>query len=476
MRRSFRAQLAWRFTSALALATALVAVAGYLALRSVLDRQIEASLLSIASIQASALTDDPSGGMHLHEWDLTPAEASSLRDLNRYIQVWSEDGGSLIRSRYLTRDLPLDRTALALAVEGEIVWREDGFDGARLRSLYYPLGRMGPSHAPHVLQVAAPLGARHRTLYLVRVFLAGVLVVVAGGSFLGSWWLAGRAVRPVHEVIDQTEAIGAGTLGRRISAHADAREYERLVSVLNTMLARIDAAFDAQRRFTADASHELRSPLTALRGELELALRRERSPDEYRRVIASALEETERLSDMAANLLTLARSDAGVIEPHWVSVDLRERVGETLRRLEKRAGEKEIDLRLVPGPPVPAVCDPDLLDQLVWNLVDNAIKFTTRGGHVEVELAGEDGKLVLDVSDTGPGLREGSEEKIFQRFYREDPSHGSVDGTGLGLAIVRAIASAHGGRVRAENRPTGGARFRVWLPGSTDPHALPETQ
>jgi len=323
---------------------------------------------------------------------------------------------------------------------------------------------MGPSHAPHVLEVAAPLEARHRTLYLVRLFLAAVLVMVAGGSFLGSWWLADRAVRPVNEIIDQTEDIGTGTLGRRIRAHADTREYQRLVGVLNTMLDRIDAGFDAQRRFTGDASHELRSPLTALRGELELALRRERDPDEYRRVIASALEETERLSDLAADLLTLARSDAGVMQPRMVLVDLTETAAECIARAGSQAEAKSIELSLSAASPVEGLCDPGLLDRLVWNLLDNAIKFTTPGGRVEVSLRQTEDGVVLEVSDTGPGIPEDLQSRIFDRFQRADVSRSSTDGTGLGLAIVEAIVEAHGGRVTAENRPTGGARFTVTLP------------
>lgn len=466
MTRSFGAQLAYRFTATMASATALVAVVGYLTLRSVLDRQIDASLLSLASIQASALTDDPTGGMHLHEWDLTPEEASSLRDLNRYVQVWSESGESLVRSRYLTDDLPFDRASVDRAIAGEITWHESTLAGVRVRSLYYPLGRMGPTHAPHVLEVAAPLEARHRTLYLVRFFLAGVLVVVAGGTFLGSWWLADRAVRPVHEIIDQTEDMGTGTLGRRIRAHADTQEYKRLVGVLNTMLDRIDAGFGAQRSFTADASHELRSPLTALRGELELALRRERSPDEYRRVIASALEETERLSDLAADLLTLARSDAGVMEPRMEPVDLTERVADCVVRIAGKAEARSIDLQLNTDSPVQAIGDRRLLDRVVWNLLDNAIKFTTPGGRVDLTLATAGGQVVLEVADTGPGIPEGMEQEVFQRFQRADTSRSSTDGAGLGLAIVKAIVEAHGGTVTAETRSTGGARFRLTLPAN----------
>ncbi|MBI4539590.1 MAG: HAMP domain-containing protein [Gemmatimonadetes bacterium] len=467
MIRSFRAQLALRF--AVTMTAAIVAVSGLslLAIREALDRQIDASLLNVASIQAASLTDSPDGQMHFHEWELTPEEAASIRELNRYAQVWSQDGASLLRTRYIVADLPLDGFALRRAAGGELVWAQGRFQGGPIRSLYYPLGRLGASHEQHVLQVAAPLEARNRTLRSVALLLVGIVLLVSGGSFAGSWWLAERAVRPVSEIIDKAEAIGAGSLQERIAAYADTREYQRLVQVLNRMLERLQGAFEAQRRFTADASHELRSPLTALRGELELARRRDRSPAEYRRVIDSALEEVERLSALTENLLTLARSDAGVMEPRLRRTDLAERADHVLQRLRPKAGEKKIRLELLRQGDTSGRFDPDLLERLVWNLVDNAIKFTTPGGRVEVSVEGTDGAARIRVADTGPGLREQALPKIFDRFYRGDASRtpsSHTSGTGLGLAIVRAIAEAHRGRVSAGNRAEGGAVFTVELP------------
>ncbi|MFQ5689993.1 MAG: sensor histidine kinase [Gemmatimonadota bacterium] len=464
MIRTFRFQLALRFTVAMTLGILAVALLGYLALRETLDRQIDASLLNVASIQAASVTDDPSGAMHFHEWNLTPEEAASVSELNRYAEVWSETGEGLLRSQFLDRDLPLERDALAQASAGKIVWAEDRFQGTEIRTLYYPLGRLGPSHARHVLEVAAPLTVRNRTLLSAAVFLTGIVVVVSGGTAVGSWWLAGRAVRPVHDITDQAEKIGATTLGKRISAHADTREYERLVQVLNTMLARIDAAFEAQRRFTGDASHELRSPLTALRGELELALRRQRTPEEYRRVIASALEETSRLTGLAENLLTLARSDAGVIEPRLRKMDLAPAVRETVERLRSRAEERDIRLLCQADGPVVGLYDPDLVDRMVRNLVDNALKFTTPGGRVTVQVSRRDSGVGIEVSDTGPGIREDALNRVFERFYREAAARTPTEGSGLGLSIVQAIAEALGGRVTAENREVGGALFRIHLP------------
>lgn len=464
MTRSFRLQLASRLTAVMALVLGGVAVLGFLALRETLDRQINASLRNVASIQAASVTDAPSGEMHLHEWELTAEEAASVRELNRWTEVWNESGESLLRTQYLTRDLPVDTTALGQAAEGEIAWADQTFRDMDIRAVYYPLGRFGEQHTGHVLQVAAPLAARNDTLGTAAAILGVIWLLMVGGTFAGSWWLADRTMAPVRRIIDQAEGVDAATLGHRITAGADTREYRRLVDVLNSMLDRLDNAFEAQRRFTADASHELRSPLTALRTELELALRSDRDLAEYRRVVASALEETERLGDLLDDLLTLARSDAGAIEPRPREVSLADPVRRAVERAAQQAEDKQIDVTLEAREPVRGVWDPELLERMAWNLVENAVKYTTPGGHVRIRVDGSEGMGVLEVSDTGPGIRDDDIEKIFDRFYRADESRSDAGGTGLGLSIVRAIAVAHGGEVAVENRDEGGARFVVRLP------------
>jgi two-component system OmpR family sensor kinase len=403
--------------------------------------------------------------MHFHEWELTPEEATSLEDLIRYAQVWQADGVSLLRSQYMTSDLPLDREHLARAEEGNVVWTETSWNGVAIRALYYPLDRFGMAHERHVLEVAAPLVKRNEMLLRVGLFLAALTLVMAGATFWGASWLAGRAIRPVHEVIDQAEVIRAGSLDRRIHAYAEVREYRRLVDVLNGMLGRIQGAFEAQRRFTADASHELRSPLTAMRGELELAMRRERRPEEYRRVLESTLEEVVRLSRITEDLLVLARSDSGALRPRLEAVVVAEVAERVVDRLQGQAGEKGIEVTLVGTGADTAFVDRGLVGQAVWNLTDNAIKYTPAGGRVAVRVERDGGEVVIAVEDSGPGFRDPAE--AFRRFFREDVArtHGtSTDGTGLGLAIVRAVAEAHGGRASAENRPGGGARVTVRLP------------
>lgn len=451
----------------MALACGGASVVAVAALREVLDREIESTLLSVASLQASAVTQSPSGRMAFHEWELTPDEAASLRDLNRYAQVWTEEGESLLRTQYIETDLPLDREALRAAARGELVWAEADFQGMPIRSLYYPLGRLGGAHAQHVLQVAAPVERRDRVITVAAAMLGMVVVIAAAGTFFGSWWLANRAIRPVQEIIDQSEAVRGGGAPHAIVASADTKEYRRLVDVLNRMLRRLDEAFEVQHRFTADASHELRSPLTALLGELELALRRERSPEEYRRVINSALEEVQRLSRVADDLLTLARSDSGAMQPRLRNTDLVECAARILDRLRGKASAKQVDLRLHADSPIVGLFDPDLMDRLIWNLAENAIKFTPPGGSVDVHVEREADRARFTVSDTGPGIPGEKLERVFERFFRLDEARrapAEPGGSGLGLSIAHAIVTLHGGGISAANRPEGGAVFTVHLP------------
>jgi two-component system OmpR family sensor kinase len=466
---SFRFLLAIRVTLALTGAVTAVALLSYFALRQTLDRELEASLMAVASIQAATVTDDPSGEMHFHEWELTPEEASSVRDLIRYLQIWNTDGESLLRTSHISEDLPLDTAALALAGAGKLAWTNGTFRGIPIRALYYPLERMGELHIQHVLQVAAPLEARNRMLRKAALLIFSIVVTAAAAAFPGGWWLAGRVVEPVNTIVDQAESITAVSPRRSIDAYADTWEYRRLVQVLNRMLARLQAAVDAQRRFTADASHELRTPLTVLRGELEVALRRERTPEEYIRVLRISLGEAERLSRLAEDLMTLTRSEAGAQRLQLQEDDLAERARQAASRLSRQAREKGIETRGPSPRAVRAEFDPDLMDRVIWNLVSNAIKFTPVGGRVDVKVREEGGWVVLEVADTGPGIPPDKLDAVFDRFFRIDEARttgAETSGTGLGLAIVRAIVDLHGGAVAAANRTGGGTVFRVTLPRS----------
>lgn len=453
-----------RATVVVTVGLSLLCLGTTVVLRVLLDREVDASILGVASIQAASLADGPDGEMHFHEWDLTPEEAESVRDLVQYAQVWDENGISLLRSQYMVADLPVDAEALSQASAGDLVWSRQEFDDTPIRTLFYPLARLGIAHGGHVLQVAAPLEQRNATLRRAALFFCALTLLMAVATYAGSWWLAGSAVRPVHAVIDQAEEIGARSLDRRIQAYGETIEYRRLVQVLNTMLDRLQAAFEAQRRFTADASHELRSPLTAMRGEIEVALRRDRTDEEYRDVLRSTLEEVARLSNTSEELLTLARSDAQTLRPAGEHLDVASQVARVVERLHETGHRRGVELVLSGAESLHATVDREILERVTWNLVGNAIRHA--GSRVVVETSLDQGDVVLTVADDGPGLGAADPDALFERFYRADEARtpdGTQGGTGLGLSIVRALAQAHGGTATAENDPSGGARFTVRL-------------
>ncbi|MFZ5625136.1 MAG: sensor histidine kinase [Gemmatimonadota bacterium] len=280
--------------------------------------------------------------------------------------------------------------------------------------------------------------------------------------------LAGRAVRPAREIAEQAEAITAGSLAARIQAHADTTEYERLVAVLNGMLERLDSAFAAQQRFVADAGHEIRHPVAVLRAALELALRRERSPEEYRRAIEDAAGQADRIGVLAEGLLTLARADAGVLRPERTRQDLGELARSAARRFDTVAANRGITLT-VRAAPVLASVDVELVDRVLDNLLDNALKFTPAGGVVEVVVERDGGHAFVHVADTGPGVPVEYRSRLFERFFRADASRSPEGGAGLGLAIAKGIAEAHGGDVLYQPREPTGSCFTLRLPLSWIP-------
>jgi len=308
-----------------------------------------------------------------------------------------------------------------------------------------------------------PAAGMHRELLLV---LAAVVVVGTGATLVGAWWLAGSAVRPVYEITEQATRIEAGTLGQRIVAHADTDEYRGLVAVLNRMLERIDAAFKNQRRLTADVSHELRSPLTVLRGEIEVALRAERSTREYQRVLRSGLEEIDRLTAMSEDLLLITRAAAGLLGARLVPTDVNALIGHELEGMRGRIEEKALILRTDFDPGLGSVAlDPALTRRLIEELLDNAVKFAPHGGNVVVATTAAGGGLGLTIENSGLPLAEDELAHLFEPFYRADQARTRGTGTGLGLAIAAAVTSLHGGAIRAVNGPSGGVRLECELAG-----------
>jgi heavy metal sensor kinase len=259
--------------------------------------------------------------------------------------------------------------------------------------------------------------------------------------------------------------ISAAHLTERLEETGAGDELDRLASTLNAMLGRLDDAFRQIRQFSADASHELQTPVTILKGELEVALRTPRSPEAYQGHLHSALEEVERIATLVDGLLLLARADAGVLRMDCQPVDLAQLVEEVVGQSQVLAAARCITLERGPMEPVMIQGDYERLRRLLLNLVDNGLKYTPSGGRVTLSLHRHGTWASLQVADTGIGLSPAEQGQIFQRFSRTDSARAQGQGgAGLGLCIAQSIAEAHGGRIQIDSTPGCGSTFTVCLP------------
>ncbi len=458
--RSFRVALALRTAAGVLALTLLLGSICAVALRALLYRQLDGTLVHLAEVEAQAGAAHASSDFEFHEGVLLSASPGPSAELTRYAELWNSDGVPLLRSRNLPADLILPSEAVPAARVGRIVWESHTWRGERLRTVVYPLQLVGAAHGMHLLQVAAPLAPLERTLrdFLLVSLLLTLLAVAA--AFLVGWRVAGAALRPTAEITAQAETIREGTTSHSITAHAGVVEFARLVQVLNAMLGRLDRASALQRRFTADASHELRGPLTALRGELDLALKRDRSPGEYREALERCREEVIRLTRVTTDLLTLARNEAGLSAQDMGEVDLHLVVERVIARRQAVAAERGLRL-LLSGPAAVVRGDESMLERVVGNLVDNAVRHSPDGGAIALEILARE-TVSLAVRDEGPGVPVGDQPRLFERFFRGEGGHAG-GGSGLGLAIAKAAAVAHGGRLEFMGN-TPGATFCLILP------------
>jgi heavy metal sensor kinase len=313
------------------------------------------------------------------------------------------------------------------------------------------------------LELALSLAETESTLSEFDRFVAGGVIVFLFLAVVGSLFLSRQALRPVAESIRTAKRLDPKNLSERLPQTGAGDELDELAGTINALLDRL-AAYHAQViRFTADASHELRSPLGAMRAAVEVALQRPRCIEEYRDVLASLGEQCERLTSLVNGLLLLARADAGEVLVRREAVDLSALAEEAAEMYEPLGEERGTAFRWECPPGVLVLGDAQRLRQLVTNLVDNAMKFTPAGGSVTLQVQQVGREAVLTVADTGVGIASEHLPHIFERFYQADPARSS-SGSGLGLGICRWIVEAHGGAITAASNDGVGTTFTVRIP------------
>ena len=360
--------------------------------------------------------------------------------------------------------LPLSATAKSNAAKGRATFETIPLQAGTskpYRLLTMPVISNGAT--VNIVQAAMSLenvdAARSNFLFI----LLGLTPLALAGAALGGWFLACRALSPVDAIVTAARKIEAEDLSKRIPVLSNDAELGQLTAVLNDMLERIEASFAAVRRFSADAAHELRTPLTILKGEIEVALSSSLSPAEAHQTLLSCLEEVDRLNSLVKDLLLMARVDSNALSTTSRSVNLAEIMEDVAPALTELAARARNSCKIYVSVPLWVKGSESLLFRLVFNLAENAIKYTPANGLIEVSLRQNEGAAVWEVKDNGPGITPEAQEHLFERFYRGDPAR-EGNGTGLGLALVRSIVQLHHGRIELSSDPSKGSTFRVILP------------
>jgi heavy metal sensor kinase len=381
------------------------------------------------------------------------ARLSQERDLGPRRRVWvATDTRIITAAGDRHADLPIlkETPAISAIVDG----RDDIFR--------YAVTSFSLNGSSAYLADGVDALAVRESVSRLRTILLLVLPVFLVSSIWLGYWLAGRVLAPLVTVADALAEIKPRDLSRRLLPPRVDDELSRLIRAINSLLARVERSSLAERRFAADAAHELRTPLAVLRTGIEVALRRERTPAEYAQTLNSALRDVAAVCAMADDLLALARLDQEM-SPKREPIDLPGLIEEVLEAFEPLTASKRLHIEMNLAATARVEGNRDHLRRVVINLLDNALKFTPEAGLIRVTLDAENRRVKLKIADSGPGIDQNDLPLIFERFFRgRDGRH--KPGKGLGLSLCREIIELHGGEISVRNQPSGGAEFVLTLP------------
>jgi heavy metal sensor kinase len=464
--RSLRARLALWHAGLLALTLVTLSILTLLLLRTLLNSRADQALYDYADKTARNIAAT------VYQSSLPGRERpprfldKDLQEWGRQIQVVDANTGAVLdRSDGLaSHPLPRDLDARVNGLKGIPTYqtRSDlGEHPVRIVTVPVEVGK----EVPYLVQAAGSLegieDALRRTSVIMLVLTPSVFVL----ALLGGWLLVGRSLQPVDAMTRTALSMQPGKMDHRIEPTGSDDEIARLASAFNEMIARLDRSFRQVQQFSADASHELKTPLTSIRGEAEVALMADLTPEEHRKVLRSIVDEVERMSAIVENLLLLARADAEQIQIRRENVHLEAVAMEVYEQLERLARRKQIALDIAAMEEAEVAGDPLWLSQILSNLLNNAIKYTPDGGTVTLALKAVEQEARLSVADTGPGIPEEHLPRIFDRFYRVDSGRSrDAGGVGLGLNIAQWAAQAQGGRIEVESKVGKGTTFTLCLP------------
>lgn len=447
----------------------------YFTLSNILYRSVDNKLRSLAGLIASE-SASPLSKFGFGDMDQTFEASMNVKPIGKFIQVLDESGRIGQKSDNLKNvQLPISLSALRNASNGiESFETRHSFGNTPLRIMTLPV--IEGNHIARIVQVASSLEDVEdalNTLFIILIITVPSALVLAS---LGGQFLANKALKPVDHITQTARLITSQNLNQRIKPLKVKDEISRLIETFNEMISRLDKSFQQIKQFSSDASHELKTPLTILKGEVEVALRKERAAQEYEQILRSNLEEINRMSTIVEDLLLLSKTDIEEVPLHKEHVHLTEILRDVVVQVTILAQAKQIHIHMSNSDgDITVLGDALRIRELLLNLIENGIKYTPERGSVSITLetekkpegsAGEPiGFVKIIISDTGIGIEKKNQEKIFDRFFRVDKARSREQGgSGLGLSICKWIVEAHQGEISVESELGRGSSFIVKLP------------
>ena len=461
-------QLALLYTMAFAVVLSALSLFFYNTLASRLDSDVTEELESNANGLRGYLRF-PNHVPTLVFDDRDPEQVNFVRTAGRYYELYDAATGELLLQSSDMSLLDLDLTPDEVHAAVRRLGTDEIEDEHVKLRFHNSLVKADARHS-YLLRVGSSLSPIQSIL---ERFLRTLLWLVPAGIALAAifgYIMARLALRPVRKIQEAAHRITIHDLHTRLPLAGSGDEIDQLSHTFNETLDRLQKSVEQMKQFTAAISHELRTPLAALQGEAEVALMHTRTPEHYRAVLSSQLEEFQKLTRMVNNMLLLARAEAGDVRPHTQSVDLASIARAIIEMFQPIAADRGIQLALDASSAVVVQGDPLWLERMLMNLVENALKYTPTHGRVHVELSHGGESATVNVTDTGIGISDDNLPHIFERFYRADASRSrDIEGTGVGLAIVRWVVEAHGGQISVQSQTGEGTRFQVKLPAIPTP-------
>jgi two-component system OmpR family sensor kinase len=467
---SFRARLTLQWTLVFSCILAAASVWIFAGIRATTYADLDRHLRTLAGTEVTSAIDDPVTPPHLHELPVTALAGGTFTE--KIVQILDQTGGIVARSPGLAQKTRLvDTDQLSAALAGEAPVRTIDVEGVPVRLVVL---RTTAEGKPYAVAVGVVIVELLRGLDRVLWLLVLVWVASTGATAAAGFALASTALSPVQRITKRAMEIASTDVLARLEPSAAQDEIGLMTQSLNRLIERLHEALEANRRFAADAAHELRSPVTAIAGEIEVALRRERSAAEYKETLALVQGRLSSLSALITDLMVLVRAQEGGATIQARELPLESVVDASMAKFQGLAAARNVTLRRGGMEGLLTYGEPGLLGRVFDNVLENAIRYNREKGEVVLHSTFEDSTgnawapavITIRIADTGPGIPSEERDRVFERFYRVDQSRNRhTGGAGLGLAIAREVLALFKGTIRVEKSSAQGTTVEIRLPG-----------